>query len=461
MTTSMVLAADRKKTGKRAVVIGSSMAGLLASRVLADYFEEVTVVERDQLLDGPEPRKAVPQAQHVHVLLAKGAEILQQLFPDLFEDLVASGSLSAEMADAAWFHFGSWKARPRTGVIGYFQTRTLLEWKVRQRVKKLECVRFLEGYGVTELLHSEDKRRILGVQAGRVGGGQQERVENVDLVVDASGRGSQTPRWLEQLGYSSVQEELVKADVGYTSRLFHRPRNLDVPWKVLAIYPKAPTERRFGIISPVEGDRWIVSMGGWLNEHAPADDKGFLDFARTLPRPELYEVLKNAQPAGPLATHKFPGSMRRHYERMPNLPEGLVVLGDALCSFNPVYGQGMTTCALEAMLLNECLGNYRSSNLQGLSRRFQEGAAAILENPWRMATGEDFRYPEVPGRRPPGSRLFQWYGSRLHMLAAYDPVVVNAFVHVQHMLKPPTSLFSPRILLRVAASLARVTRPEM
>lgn len=428
------------------------MTGLLAARVLAGRFDKVTLIERDPLKAGPEPRKGAPQTRHTHVLLARGAEVLEQLFPGLFEELLAEGAQRAEMADAAWFHFGAWKARARTGVMAYLQSRGLLEWKVRQRVLALGNLELRDGFEALGYLATPGGERITGLRLRRPGTSEEQRLEGVDLVVDASGRGSQAPRWLQQLGYPAVEEELVRVDLGYTSRVFLQPpETRTLGWRIMAIYPSPPHERRFGYLSPIEGGRWMVSLGGWLGEHAPVDEAGFLEFARSLPRPDIYEAIRNAQPEGPAVIHKFPGSQWRRYERLPRFPRGLVVLGDALCSFSPVYGQGMTTGALQVLLLEEYL---RTLRLDDASECFRREVSRLLRVPWLMATGEDLRYPEVAGERPWSSRLVRWYANRLHALGAHDPVIVRGFVGVMHMLKSPLSLLSPPILWRVLTSRA-------
>ncbi|MFE8600164.1 FAD-dependent oxidoreductase [Archangium violaceum] len=439
------------KLGKHVVVLGSSMAGLLATRVLSERFEKVTLVERDALQDNPEPRKGSPQAQHLHVLLARGAQVIEELFPGFFKELVEAGSCPGEMSDAAWYHFGQWKARAQTGVIAYSQTRGLLDWKVRQRVLALPNVTVLDRCEAHGYLTTPDKSRVTGLKLQRQGEPEMA-LDGVDLVVDASGRGSQTPRWLEELGYPRVEQTIIKTDVAYNSRMYHRPKNHKASWSMLAVYADPPNGRRMGVLMPIEKDRWILSLCGILKDHAPTDEAGFLQFARELPKPDIYDAVKDAEPAGPIVVHKFPGSQRRHYDQMARFPESLVVLGDALCSLNPIYGQGMTASALEVMLLRECLLKQGPGELSGLAQRFRKQVPSVLLVPWMLALTEDLSYPEVEGQRPPGFGLMRWYATRLHNLAAHDPEVVRGFANVQHMLKSPAALASPGILWRVLTS---------
>lgn len=436
------------KVGKHAVVLGSSMAGLLTARVLSEHFEKVTLIERDELRDDPEPRKGTPQAQHLHVLLAKGAQIMEELFPGLFEELVAAGSTPAEQSDAAWYHAGNWVLRANTGVIAYSQSRGLLDWKVRQRVLALPNVEVLSRCEAIGYVATPDNARITGVRLRRKDEAETT-LDGVDLVVDASGRGSQTPRWLEQLGYPRVEQTVIKTDVVYTSRIYHRPQNREGTWSMLAIFAAPPHGKRLGMLFPLENNRWGLLLCGMLKEQAPLDEAGFMEFARSLAQPDIYNAVKDAEPASPIVQHKFPGSQRRHYDQMSRFPESLVVLGDALCSLNPMYGQGMTVSALEVKLLDECLRKQRPGALTGLSQRFRKQAPSVLLLPWMLALTEDMKYPEVEGSRPPGFGLMRWYTTQLLSLASRDPEVVRSFANVQHMLKSPASLFSPGILWRV------------
>jgi 2-polyprenyl-6-methoxyphenol hydroxylase-like FAD-dependent oxidoreductase len=270
-----------------------------------------------------------------------------------------------------------------------------------------------------------------------------------DLVVDAGGRGSRAPAWLEALGYGRPAEERVTIGVGYTTRLYRR-RTDDLPGARYAVaLPTPPHQTRMGVLFPVEGARWMVTLGGWLGDHAPGDEAGFLAFARSLPAPDIADVIAGAEPLGEPALHKFPTSLRRRYERLRRVPEGYLVLGDALCSFNPIYGQGMTVAALEALEFNACL-RAGQGGLAGLPRRFYRRAARVIEGPWQLAAGGDFAYPEVAGRKAPGTDLLNRYAARVQRAATRDPKVCRALVAVTNLLAPPAALFGPRVLWQVA-----------
>ncbi|MDQ2807151.1 MAG: FAD-dependent monooxygenase [Chloroflexota bacterium] len=440
-------------TGQHAIVIGGSIAGLLAGRVLADHFAQVTIIERDALDTAATPRKGVPQGRHGHGLLNRGLDLMADLFPDLFPDLLASGATCLDMgSDLRWYQFGHWKTRYQSSIVTYSQSRPLLEAKIRSRVKALANVRFMDGCAVTALQVDGDGSHITGVQLAQHGSAVPTTL-TADLVVEAGGRGSRMPQWLDDLGYGRVKETAVKVDVGYASRIYRRPANAPADWQGMMITPKPPAETRLGLILPIEGDRWMVSLCGWHHDYPPADEAGFLEFARGLPVPDFYNAIRDAEPLEPVATHKLPSNLRRHYERLPRFPEGLAVLGDALCSFNPIYGQGMTTSALDAMMLDACLRQQArrqpAGDITGLANRFRKEVAAVIANPWLMATGEDFRYPQTEGQHPPGLGLLHWYTGQIHALAAHDSRVLVQFLHVMNMLKAPTALFAPPIAWRV------------
>ncbi len=428
------------------------MSGLLAGWVLAEHFERVTIIERDRLSPGTNVRKGVPQGQHVHALLKRGASILEDFFPDLSAALARDGALCIDtIADVSWYHFGIWKARFPSGITGYSQSRPFLEGHVRDCLAERANICFLDGREVTGLCANADHTRVTGVQI-RPGDAEHHQEElEADLVVDASGRGSQAPKWLLSMGYGSVEESVVKVDIGYASRVYSHLDQAFLDRKALIIYPTPPYCKRAGYIFPIEGSCWLVTLAGWLRDYPPGDERGFLDYAHSLLMPNLYEAIKDAEPLTPIATHKFPANRWRHYEQMPRFPDSFIVLGDAACSFNPIYGQGMTTAALEAKVLSNCLTQYLDvhGDLQGFAHHFQKKVARVVWIPWLLATSEDFRYPETDGHRPPGMRLLNWYSGRVHELSGSHLLTTLRFYEVLHMLRSPLVLFSPRILFAV------------
>jgi 2-polyprenyl-6-methoxyphenol hydroxylase-like FAD-dependent oxidoreductase len=423
------------------------MAGLFAAGLLARHFERVTLVERDSLEDSVKPRKGVPQGTQTHLLLRRGLDVAASLFPGLPEDLQAAGSQVLDMsADLEWHAAGIWRKRIHSGVSMYAQTRPLFEWRVRSKLAALPNVRILDGQEGAGFLHSADGTRITGLKV-RAPGSTEETVLEAELVVDASGRGSRTPQWLEGLGFPRVEETHLRVDVGYATRFYRMPADFNPGWRGLVVSAELPRIRRIGGIFPVEGDQWVATLSGWLKDYPPEDDAGFLEYARGLAQPHVYEILRIAEPVSPVRSYRFSHSQWRHYERLPRAPEGLVVVGDAFCSFNPIYAQGITTGALQAELLGECL----REGLAGLPRRYFERAGGLLKGAWAMATTEDLRLPEVEGERPLGSGVLGWYGEKFQRLTAKDDEAIRTFMQVMHMLKPPTAMFSPRLVLKALA----------
>jgi 2-polyprenyl-6-methoxyphenol hydroxylase-like FAD-dependent oxidoreductase len=438
---------DSRSRSGHAIVIGASIAGLLATRVLAEHFRRVTLIDRDTLPDVPVHRKAIPQGAHAHGVLARGLAVMTRLFPDLLAALVEGGAVHLDFSALAFYQFGVWKQRSRPGIDGVMVTRPFLEWHVRRRVVALPNVTVLAEHRVAALVTADGHRRVTGVCVTRPGG-QNVTLEG-DLVVDASGRGSRTPEMLAALGLGRPGESAVEVDLAYTTRLYRR-RGLPDSWKGLLVMPKPPQERRLGVLLAVENDRWICTLGGWHGDHAPTDEAGYLAFARSLPVRDLYDVVSEAEPVSPIAVHKIPSSLRRHYERMA-LPEGFVVIGDALCSFNPVYGQGMTVSALQAERLEAWLCERHATGRADGTGRLQRSLATAVENPWLLAAGEDLRWPETQGPRSVPTSLVNAYVAHVHRAAGIDDGVATAFYRVMHMLDEPATLFQPGRILRVLA----------
>ena len=434
-----------------AVVIGGSMTGLLAARVLSDHFEQVTMIERDRLTDDAEARKGVPQGRHVHNLRARGAAIIGEYFPDLFPTLAQDGAILVRLEDVHWNQLGVWMAPVRSPVKALFQSRPFLEQHVRDQLAARDNVRIMDACEVSQLCAHDD--RITGVVLRYRTGEQHEEALSADLVVDTSGRGSRAPQWLNSLGYGNVQETSVKIDIGYATRIYRCPAHLPANWKGLFIYGRPPDDKRGGVILPIQGGYWMVTLVGSLRDYPPDDEAGFLEFARSLAQPDLYEAMKDAEPVTPTAVYKYSANRWRHYERMERLPEGFIIMGDAACSFNPVYGQGMSVAAIEAQSLDRCLREQEmfagNNGLVGFTQRFQQAIARDIKTPWLLSTGEDLRYPGAEGKRSLSIRLLNRYMRRVIELTASDPRVTTTLLRVRNLLKPLSTLFQPRIILAV------------
>lgn len=434
----------------RAFVIGGSVGGLLAARVLADHFSEVVLFERDCFPTDVDDRKGVPQGRHAHALLSAGRLILESLFPGFATELTTRGAHAVDIHSLRWFDNGGYHARCR-GIDALLASRALLETRIRARVAALPRVRLVDVCDVEGLLFDGGKNRVTGVRATRSGGVVESM--DADLIVDATGRGSQVPAWLQAEGIDRPAEELIRVGLGYSTRIFHR-RGDHLDGDLAMITPAAPPARRGGAMLAMEGDRWMVTLFGILGDHPPTDSDGYFEFARSLPAPDIYNTITNAEPLSEAIPFRFPASSRRRYERLARFPEGLLAFGDAICSFNPIYGQGMSVAARQAVALQQCL----ATGTRALAPRFFKSVAPVIDNPWTMAMGGDLRYPEVEGPRTRFGDFINWYLGKVHIAARRDPSVSLAFHKVANLLADPPSLLSPGVALRVAKGNVGVRR---
>lgn len=438
--------------GSHALVIGASMAGLLAGRILVDHFDRVTIVERDRLPDGPEQRAGVPQGRHVHILLARGLRILEQLFPGLEAELAAAGAPAVDTA-ADWMTLlpAGWAPRYRSGLVLRTCSRPLLEAMVRGRLLANPRVQVLSQHEVIDLLADATRRSVVGARVRDREQASAETTVAADLVVDAGGRASRAPEWLESLGYDAPVETVINSFVGYASRRYRRPAGALADWKAMLLAARAPDQTRMGVIYPIEGDIWQVGLAGSARDYPPTDEEGWLAFARGLRSPLFYEAIQGLEPLSPISGYRRTQNRLRHYERLSHWPEGFAVVGDAVCAFNPIYGQGMTVAALGAMTLDRCLRRQRAGSRRGFGLSFQRALAKVNAVPWLMSTGEDFRWPATEGGRPGRvTRLLHMYLDRVMSLAARSPRIHRSYVEVAYLLRPPRILFRPGILLPVA-----------
>lgn len=382
-----------------AIVIGSSIAGLTAATVLADYFNTVTVIERDATHQGPEFRKGVPQARHAHTLLPRGQAILEELYPGLVDELLALGAIPVQPSqDIAFYNEGKWQSpRSRGSEVNLACSRPMLESAIYRRVRALVNVRFLDGYEVTGLVQDGDHQQIAGVKLDHRGERvEQESVLLANLVVDASGRNSQAPHWLAQLGYTPPEEWRISSFVGYSTRTYQQPENFTGGWKTLYVRPNPPNGTRGGIVLPMENGRWHVTLIGVARDYPPNDEAGFLDFARSLPTSRLYEAIRDATPLSKPTGFRRTENRVRRYDKLPRYLEGFLVLGDAAYTLNPIYAQGMTAAALGSQALKRSLKEQRLKDSQaGLSRRFQKMLSLAVGSLWHSTVTKEWNWLET------------------------------------------------------------------
>lgn len=446
MTQAKISPASRRRF-QHAIVAGGSIAGLLAARVLADHFERVTVLERDSIGGHAESRTGVPQGRHLHALLLRGRMIVETLFPDITADLCDKGAMLLDAGeDIAWHHGGGWRTRPDFSFRVLSMSRPLLEGMIAQRVRALPNVTILEGARIRGLT-SNGTGRITGIRLKGSEDRTPETTIGADLVVDALGRGSRMSRWLADLGLPTPRTELLPAEVAYATRMFERPAGSEARAMLVT---GAPAPRSGGLF-PIEGNRWLLTLIGFFQDSMPERDDDYLAFARALPTPAVWEFVRDLKPVSEITSFRFAGSQRRRYEELDRAPGGLIAIGDAVCSFNPVYGQGMTVSAVEAETLGTMLRE--AGHIDRFGPEFARGwfrrIAPVVDAAWGGVSIEDLRFPQLAYRRPMSLRPIQWYMSRMHQATHRSGAVTGQFYRVMNFLDPPTTLFRPGLMADV------------
>jgi hypothetical protein len=297
------------------------------------------------------------------------------------------------------------------------------------------------------LLTSGEPKAVVGIEVDHRAEVGHREILSADLVVDTTGRGSASPKWLIGMGYAPPPETEIKVNVGYATRIYRGSPNDLLDGQLLMVTPQPPHDKRSAFIFPIEGDRWLATLGCIAGDYPPSDEAGYLEFARSLAVPDVYNFLSRLEPLSDVVQHRFPASLRRHYEKLTHFPAGYLVAGDAICSFNPVYGQGMTSAALQAATLDRVLDSQPTSS--NLAPAFFKAAAQVVDIPWQLAAGEDFRYPQTVGPRTPVTGFINSYVERVHIATHNDTLVYGAFLQVMNLKKAPTSLFHPKIVWHV------------
>jgi flavin-dependent dehydrogenase len=419
---------------RRALIVGGGFAGLCAARALAGRGGEVVILERDRLPDGPEVRPGVPQARHVHVLLSTGAERLEAMFPRILDELAAAGAPHVDFAaDLRMLGPFGWLPRYTSPLRSRVASRALLESVVRARVAAVPGVAIRDEANVSGLVVTG------GVVRGAV---VNDEPLEADLVVDASGRACRHREWLQAAGVPPVPELVVDAQVGYASRVVEPPDGRPFDWRMLFLMPQLPGTLRGGAIFAVEGGRWIVTLAGYGKDYPPTDEEGFTAFARSLRAPDLADALEGARPLTPISGNRNTVNRMRMVHKVKGWPRGLLALGDAVCTFNPIYGQGMTVAMLEALALAETL----DAGEDDLEARFHRRAARVVSPVWDLAVGSDLRVPSSTGKRPALFNLVNRHLDGLFTAAVRDERVALTLLEVLHLRRPSSALLSPGLL---------------
>ncbi|WP_369388976.1 FAD-dependent oxidoreductase [Streptomyces sp. CG1] len=447
----------------KAVVVGGSYAGLVTARVLADFFREVILVERDAVDEDTGVHPGAPQGYHAHAMLAKGGQILERLFPGLRDELRAAGAPVFDYGEGIDFLLPVGLApRRRTGVRIQTFTRDELERRLRRKVLALPQVTLVPSTQCTGLTR-DSSGRVTGVtcRSQHTDASDPAATEPfelaADLVVDTSGRASSLTDWLGALGITVPPKRTVKAKVTYTSMNFDRPHasqpghpDYYVAYQMLF----APRVRRAGVLLAVERNRWTCSLFGFQDQ-PPTDDEGYLAFAESLQNPRLAEHIGRRTAQEPTRRYTNADNQWRLYHTVKDWPDRLIAVGDAVCVFNPVYGQGLTVAAMEAELLQGMLKRHSATGrLDGLAGGFQKKVGRLVLLPWTVSTNSDLMW--TPDGQPLAARFAHWYNMRLFHVAVKDAGVWARFVRVVNMVASPAVLFHPLVTLKVLT----VTRPR-
>ena len=462
---------QRELVHHTAIIIGGGIAGLLAARVLYEHFEEVVIIEKDKYPLQAGPRNGTPQANHIHVLLTKGKEILLTMFPNLQNKLVAKGAKILNLTNDLDYYVGTGYAMKFESELTTIAcTRQLLEYVIRNEIfENYPEVIVRENTRATGLVISKDKdkglRTIKGVTVLSDNTNSEETILG-DLVVDTTGRESQTAKWLQRLGYNRPEETVVNSYIGYSTCWFDpntqhiSETDIKPNIKPTIVLTNPPSNPYMGLIYPVEGSGWLVGILGIGKNYPPTDKQGFLQYTKKLETSDIYNAIKDYELSGPIFGYRTSGSKQFHYEKMKDWPENFIAYGDSVSSFNPFYGQGITVSCIEAVTLDKILREYKKRNkgLLGFSRVFQKKVSKINNLPWLFGTSEDFRWPTTEGIKPGLiTRYIQKYSNRVLLLTPKSKIASKSFLEVLHMLRSPLILFHPLILNHVLIEILKRT----
>ncbi|MEU9834995.1 FAD-dependent monooxygenase [Streptosporangium sp. NPDC048047] len=431
----------------RAVVLGGSLAGLFAARVLADAYDEVLIVDRDVLIGVEGPRRGCPQSRHINGLLARGQQVMEELYPGITEELFADGVPTGDLAgNVRWYFHGKPIKQQHAGLVCVAASRPKLEHHIRERTRALTNIAFAERHDILGLETTPDNSRVTGVRVQPLEEeGAGEKVIDADLVVDATGRGSRTPIWLEALGYARVEEERTKIGLGYVTQ--HYRLTADPYHGDLSINPVASPELpRGAIFTKTDGDRVELTTYGILGDHPPTTQEGLYEWIKSLAVPDIYDALQHAEPLDEPVAFRFPTTLRRHYEKMTRFPDGLLVTGDAVCCFNPVYAQGMTVAALSALVIRQHL---HTGAAPDPFQYFSDLSRNVIDQPWEMTHTVDLSFPGVEGERPLQLRVAQAFLGLVQTAATRDGVVAAAYMRGAGLIDGPEALMRPKMLARI------------
>ncbi|PGU07883.1 FAD/NAD(P)-binding protein [Bacillus cereus] len=431
----------------KAIVIGGSMAGKLAAKALSTTFKEVIILEAGEKWDGKASRKRVPQSNHPHVLLKGGENAIEKLFPTITNELIEAGSIVNNFTrDLRWHQFGLWKQPFNGGVHMIQQSRPLLEWHIQKRIDQILNVTTKFETLVECLLVDGKLNKVCGVKTKCLDTGLHEEI-HADIVVDASGFGSKSIEWLHEYNIE-VQEERVRIDLFYATRMFKLKEDETLDCCNMLMSPSFP-ENPYGVlIQTIEDNRYFVTFSGYANEEAPQTADEFYDFAENLSIANVTDFLNKAEGITGIKLYKIPYQVRRRFDLVTNLPEGLLVVGDAQCRFDPVFGQGVSVAAMEAYQLQLLLQDRKNLD-KTFTQQFYKKATTIIQTPWEMTTTEISRHPQLKRELTMKQKFQLWYTKQIYQLSASNSDVYIRLVRVMNLIRSPFHLFHPKVLFAV------------
>lgn len=442
---------------EHAIVVGAGMAGLAAAKAVAAHFERVTVFDRDALPETPAFRVGTPQARHTHGLLAGGHRALERLFPGIDRDLIEAGAVPLHVSSDLRFELPGFDPYPQRdfGIVTFCVSRPLLERICRRRVEREPNIEIKPRSRVTQLVATPPTidRGVAGVRFEDVRGAHGSLAG--DLIVDASGRASLTLLFLDAIAWAKPAVIEVGMDQAHATAVFEKPEDAPTDWLGVLQLPTAPASSRFGIILPMEGCRWIVSVGENHGRALPGDIDGFMDFVKSFRMPTIHRAIRNAKRISAIFRYNMPCSVRRAFDKLDRFPRGLIPIGDSVCRFTPIFGQGMSVAAQECCVLGSLIEVRHGLDdpLEGLAETFLAEIQPLLETPWANAMS-DLAYPETRGERPSGFENQMLYTRALIRLAAEDLETDRVVSEVRALLRPQSALREPELASRVMASIA-------
>lgn len=430
-----------------AVVLGGGLTGMLAAAALASH-AEVHIVERDCLPAAPAPRKGLPQAQHAHLLWSGGARIIESLLPGITQRWLAAGARRIPLPTGlVSLSAQGWLRRWPEMQYLIACSRDLLDWGIRQQVLARPGVHVLSGTEPVGLTGTAD--HVTGVRVRDTATGNVRQFE-ADLVLDTTGRGSAAGTWLAALGLPPVAEEHVDSGLVYATRIFRAPDG-SAHWPVVNVQsdPRVPVPGQTATLVPIEGARWLVTLSGTRGGQPTRSAEEFLPFARNVRHPVVADLIAVAEPLTDVRLSRSTVNRRRRFDLLRTWPRGFAVLGDAVATYNPLYGQGMSVAAQEAAALRVAL-HRRGLGNPALTRHLQRTVGRITQAPWAMATAQDILYPGARGPQPPAAaRLLRGYTDRLLKTATGAPAVARALLDVMTLSAPLPRLMRPDVAARV------------